>query len=120
MKVTAPLSELTHELTAVQLNQSPNRLTPDYIDSLIKSVQFYVFPNTTVTVCAITLANGYAVIGESAASSAENFNVALGEKYSYENARAKIWPLAGYELRSSLMRNIDTTKTTGVQEGFTC
>lgn len=101
-----PIAELTHELKAVELGLSQNRLTPDSIDALIRSVQYHVFPGTTVTVCAITLQNGYAVIGESAAASMENFNKELGEKYAYENARAKIWPLAGYALRNVLLSNM--------------
>ena len=48
------------------------RLTPDLIDSVISDEQYHVFPGTTVTVCALTLANGYVVTGESAAASPES------------------------------------------------
>lgn len=101
-----PIAELSHELKAVEMGLSANRLTPDDIDNLIRHVQYHHFPGTTVTVCAITLANGYAVIGESASATLENFNVQLGQQYAYENARAKIWPLAGYALRNALLSNV--------------
>jgi hypothetical protein len=78
------------------------RLTPDMIDAVIVSEQYHVFPNTTLTVCALTLRNGYIVTGESAAASPENFDQAIGRKISRENARNKIWGLEGYLLRERL------------------
>lgn len=38
-----------------------------------KAEAYYVFPGTTLTVCALTLRNGFQVVGESAAASPENF-----------------------------------------------
>ena len=78
------------------------RLNPELIESKIRTTQFWVVPGTTVTVCALILENGFVVIGESAAASPENFDVALGEKIAKERARAKIWPLEGYLLRDML------------------
>lgn len=78
------------------------RLTPDKIDAVIVSEQYHVFPNTTLTVCALTLRNGYIVTGESAAASPENFDQAIGRKIARENARNKIWGLEGYLLREKL------------------
>ena len=78
------------------------RLTPALIDGTILAEQFYVFPGTTLTVCALTLRNGYIVTGESAAASAENFDQAIGRKIARENARNKIWGLEGYLLRQKL------------------
>lgn len=78
------------------------RLTPTLIDETIVSEQYHVFPGTTLTVCALTLRNGYIVTGESAAASPENFDQAIGRKISRENARNKIWGLEGYLLREKL------------------
>ena len=78
------------------------RLTPDHIDSAIKHEQYYAFPGTTMTVCALTLNNGYIVIGESAAASLDNFDEAIGRKIARDNARNKIWALEGYLLRDRL------------------
>lgn len=79
------------------------RITPDMIDDCIVHEQYHVFPDTTLTVCALTLSNGYQVVGESACASPENFNKEIGRKISRENARGKIWALEGYRLRSALM-----------------
>ncbi len=78
------------------------RLTPAHIDAQILAEQFYVFPGTTLTVCALTLKNGFHVVGESASASPANFDADLGKKISRDNARSKIWALEGYLLRSKL------------------
>lgn len=78
------------------------RLTPDLIDATITDEAFYVFPGTTLTVCALTLRNGFMVTGESAAASPENFDAEIGRKIARDNARSKIWAFEGYRLRQKL------------------
>jgi len=82
------------------------RLSPGYIDSLIHGSVFHVFAGTTVTVCCLTLKNGYTVIGESACASPENFDEELGKKIAFDNARNKIWQLEGYLLRQRLSEQV--------------
>ena len=82
------------------------RLTPTDIDNTIVSSQYYVFPNTTVTVCCLTLRNGYNVTGESAAASPANFDQSIGQKVAFDNARNKIWSLEGYLLREQLSKQL--------------
>ena len=90
------------EIQAKGLNAP--RLSPENIDAVIAAADYYRFPGTTVTVCCLVLVNGFSVIGESAAASPENFNVELGEKIAYNNARQKIWALEGYLLREQLSK----------------
>ena len=78
------------------------RLNPDMIDATITAEQYHVFPGTTMTVCALTLRNGYIVTGESAAASPENFDKEIGRRIARDNARNKIWGLEGYLLREKL------------------
>src|ERR1700749_2053399 len=78
------------------------RLTPALIDAQIKSEAYYVFPGTTMTVCLLTLRNGFHCVGESAAASPENFDEAIGKKIARDNARNKIWAFEGYALRNAL------------------
>lgn len=75
-----------------------NAVTPENITESIKNVQWHVMPGTTLTICLVTLYNGYTVTGESACVNPDNFNRVLGEQYSYENAKEKIWPLLGFLL----------------------
>jgi len=91
---------IENEIQAKGLNAP--RLTPDHIDAQIVEELYYVFPGTTLTVCALTLRNGFHVVGESAAASPENFNMEIGRKVAREKAREKIWALEGYALRNDL------------------
>ena len=79
------------------------RLTPDHIDAQITGEQYFVFLGTTVTICLLTLVNGFTVTGESACASPENFDAELGRKIARQNAVSKIWPLMGYKLKCDLM-----------------
>jgi hypothetical protein len=78
------------------------RVTAGHIDSVISSEAYHVFPGTTVTVCCLTLRNGFTVIGESAAASPENFDAEIGRKIARTHARDKIWALEGYLLRQEI------------------
>jgi len=78
------------------------RLTPGMIDAVILAEAYHVFPGTTMTVCCITLRNGYHVVGESAAASPENFDEEIGRTIARRNARDKIWSLEGYLLKERL------------------
>ncbi len=98
--MTTNEQQIEAEIQAKGLNAP--RLTPQKIDETIRSEQYHVFPGTTLTVCALTLNNGYIVTGESAAASAPNFDQAIGRKIARENARNKIWALEGYLLREHL------------------
>ena len=64
--------------------------------------EYYVVPKTTTTICSLVLMNGFVVNGESAAASKENFDVEIGKKVAYENAREQIWKLEGYLLKQKL------------------
>ncbi len=78
------------------------RLNPGHIDATIVSEAYHVFPGTTLTVCCLTLKNGFTVTGESAAASPENFDPEIGKKIARDNARNKVWGLEGYLLRQRL------------------
>ena len=98
---------MNHDERAIEAEiQSKNlnapRLSPDHIDAQIADESYYVFPGTTLTVCALTLRNGFHVVGESAAASPANFDAEIGRKIARDNARNKIWALEGYLLRSKL------------------
>ena len=94
-------AKIEAEIQAKGLNAP--RLTPENIDAVIVSEEYYVFPSGgRMTVCALTLRNGYIVVGESSSVSRENFNADLGQKIARDNARNKIWALEGYLLREKL------------------
>lgn len=78
------------------------RLTPERIDALIFSEDYHVFEDSQLTVCCLTLMNGFNVVGESACVSPENFDAEIGRKIARANAREKIWALEGYLLKQRL------------------
>ena len=93
-------SEIENKILAKGLTAP--RLTPDLIDSKIIGENYYVVPNTTVTLCTLFLENGFTVTGESAAVSADNFDAEIGITVARQNAREKIWQLEGYLLKQRI------------------
>lgn len=57
---------------------------------------YYVFPGTTLTVCCLTLRNGYHVLGESACVSPADFDAEQGRRLARQNALNKMWTLEAY------------------------
>lgn len=104
------------EIQAKGLNAP--RLTPGMIDAVIVGEDYHVFPGTTMTVCALTLRNGFVVVGESAAASPENFNQDIGRKIARENARNRIWALEGYLLRNQLYYGDHPAASVKIQSGL--
>lgn len=98
----APSTEAEIEAEIQRKNLNAPRLTPQLIDEAIVAEAYHVFPGTTLTVCALTLRNGFQVTGESAAASPENFDEAIGRRIARDNARNKIWALEGYLLKQRL------------------
>lgn len=91
------------------------RITPADIESNIDAELSFTVGNAAdalkvptsdstrlLTICVLTLKNGFTVTGESACASPENFDADVGRKIARTNAVNKIWPLMGYELRSKL------------------
>lgn len=98
--VAGDASEAEVEKMVQATNPTENRLTPAVIDACIVAVDYYQFPGTSHTVCCIHLKNSFTVIGESSPVDPSNFNVEIGRKVAYEDARKKIWMLEGYRLKS--------------------
>lgn len=91
--------------TAVKnaLDASPApRVTDDKLASVIVGETFAHRLAGTLTICVLTLANGFTVVGQSACASPENYREDLGEHYAREDAKRKIWPLEAYLLRERL------------------
>lgn len=78
------------------------RVTPEALDAEINHEQFHVFDGSCLTVCCLTLKNGFTVTGESACASSENFDAEIGRKIAKSNAREKLWPLLGFRLKDAL------------------
>lgn len=95
------MNEATTETRIQELGATAPRLTPAQIDAVIAKKEFFRLTDV-LTVCVLTLANGFTVTGESACASPENYRQEIGESVAFENARQKIWVLEGYLLKQKL------------------
>jgi len=101
---------MNHEQLNEAIASMPgDKVTREQIDDRISAVDYHVLPKSTVTVCNITLDNGFSVRGESACVAPENYNREIGEKIAYDNAYQKLWPLFGFLLAEA--RHLETTNT---------
>ena len=76
----------------------PKAVTLADMQAKVQKTIYTILPDTTTTVCQLFMENGYVVLGTSACVDPNNFNKATGEKYAYEDAINKLWPLEGYLL----------------------
>lgn len=82
-----------------KLEQCPaERVTKEYIQSRIKGNPTFIRAADTLTICIITVDNGFTVTGESACVKAENYDQEVGETIAYNNAFAKLYGLFGFLL----------------------
>jgi len=86
------------ELDQAITDRPYEKVTKDSIQAKITDTSYMVFPNTTVTLCNITLKNGFSVRGESACVDPRNFNMEIGQEIAQREAFAKLWQLEGYLL----------------------
>lgn len=80
-----------------------NKLTIDEIKGVIAQEE-YVFKGT-LTLCILTLKNGFFVTGESACLDISNYDQEIGKKIAFERALNKIWELEGYLLKQRLFES---------------
>jgi len=58
--------------------------------------------HSLMTLCFLTMINGFVIVGKSAPASPENFNAEKGRTFAKEDAVRQAWPLMGYSLRDRL------------------
>lgn len=78
------------------------RVSLNDIQDKVNQTVYTVLPDTTTTVCQLFMENGFVVIGTSACVDPANYNKGLGERFAYEDALNKVWPLEGYLLAQEL------------------
>jgi hypothetical protein len=86
-----------------------NKVTRDHIASRISKVEYHHLTGTTMTICVITMENGFAVTGESACVDPASFDKDIGETIAYDNAFDKLWALEGYLLKERIHQSLVPT-----------
>lgn len=69
------------------------------LEEMIVQEEYYVFPDTTMTVCNLKLRCGFCVIGTSACINKMNFDEDYGRHLAREDAKRKLWELEGYRIK---------------------
>ena len=85
-------------------NELRTSVDMDYILSRVKDVAFTILEGTTVTICSVTLDNGFSVRGESACVDPARFNKGMGEKIAKDNAINELWQPLGFLVAEDLYR----------------
>jgi hypothetical protein len=85
---------------AIVATKTAPKVTEESIKAKIADVKYII--SGQVTICLLTMANGFVIDGLSAPASPENFNADVGQRFAYNNAFLKLWPLEGYLLREQL------------------
>jgi hypothetical protein len=83
------------------------RVTKERIESRITHTEF--IHHGLLTICVLTMVNGFTVTGESACVHPENYDPAVGDRVAKDNAFQKLWPLEGYLLAEALHQVPDPT-----------
>jgi hypothetical protein len=73
-------------------------VTTEMVENEILASQYQYFIGTTVTVCVITLRNGFTVVGKSACANPDNFEESLGRELAYDDAKQQIFALCAFRL----------------------
>lgn len=88
---------MQHETTALEAKiraaqTGPEiRLCADHVDQAIARVETHTFAGSNLTVCAITLRNGFTVTGEAACADPRHFNQEIGRRIAEGKAREKVF-----------------------------
>jgi hypothetical protein len=100
-----PIMSTAEAEAAVEQKTAP-RVTRESIQNKIYTVEYArpFLANGMLTVCCITMKNGFSVTGISAPASPANFDALIGERYAYDNAFKQLWQLEGYLLKDQLTR----------------
>ena len=95
------------------------KVTTESIDAKITTASYFQIPGSTVTICQLTLQNGFGVIGQAACVNPANFDEQVGKTIAYQNARDQIWKLEGYLLKEQMYQQALADGTWNTECGST-
>lgn len=82
-----------------------NNSVENQIDNKIESLAFWQPEGTTLTVAALFLKNGTIVIGHSVSICKQTYDVNVGQKLAFEDAKSNALNIETYALIEQLTRN---------------
>ena len=72
------------------------KISADEIEKVIVKEEYQHPEGTNLTICVLTLANGYVVVGTSACVDEADFDPDMGRDIARTKAVADVWKLEGY------------------------
>ena len=90
----------TEQAKAIVATKKDPRVTEESIKEKIGEIDYLM--HGQLTVCVITMKNGFMTTGVSAPASPANFDAEVGKRYAYDNAFKQLWQLEGYLLREQI------------------
>src|SRR5215207_7771092 len=99
MPLNKPALSLGEAQEIVAAKTAP-KVTVESIEAKIAEVDY--ISRGYLTICVITMRNGFKTVGKAASASPENHDSAVAQRYAYESAFKPLWELEGYLLREKL------------------
>lgn len=90
------------------------RVTEASIKAKIASTSF-IITETRLTICVITMRNGFEVLGKAKAADPRNHDREIGKRYAFEDAFRQIWALEGYLLCDAIWKADEMLAGTGLE-----
>jgi len=78
----------------------PEKLTAESVEAVIRLEEY--FKSELLTICVLTLKNGFKVTGTSACASPSIYSEVKGREYARIEAVKEIWPIEGYLLKQRM------------------
>lgn len=88
------------EALAIIAAKTAPKVTKESIEAKIEGVSY--LQHDHLTICVITMKNGFMALGKSAPASASNFDKEVGQRLAYDDAFRSLWAFEGYLLREIL------------------
>lgn len=108
----ATADEIKHSQSMDEKGLNAPRVKPEDLDAMIAKEQYEVC-NGILTICVLTLRNGYMIVGHAAPASKDNFDEQVGRELALKDARSQMWPLMGFHLREKLYSQEQPTTSEG-------
>lgn len=78
-----------------------NKVTKEQLEELVVKAEYHRLTQC-LTVCVLTLKNGFELLGQSACVDPNNYDRTIGEQVAYQDAFEQLWKLEGYLLKNKL------------------
>jgi hypothetical protein len=76
-------------------------ITPEFLESLVARIEWHLFDGTRTIACALTLGNGFSVIGLAHALPTTEFNPRIGSDLAKADAFRKLAEIVGFVVADS-------------------